>query len=478
MPHESRLKQPIPPKFGVAGLLKEGSPVLFENLFSARHLGHVNDLVVARLRPDASQERGIRALLMLGILEATQRQIPGRPALLECGADAECFAVTVCFEASETEVANPEAVLTEGSTEQAASFLDGVHVAMRSHAHRLFIRVQPETRRFEIGAVILLGGAPVFEVAPGEFKTLEEGPELERVRVPMSAAQAVPPMGYTALGDLDYAKFLVADDPSTQVQPKLVDGKDPSFGSRAGETTGNPEGPEDGEEAWKDPKAGADLDAEKRSWMASMKGKLFKEQNRLEADLKAAMLQIRKLEAESKRKDLDTQKVEDRFRNNMTNLERQLRNKEAVMARMSLAMDQREKQFEKMRRQPAVPAATAAELAALKAVTAEAQDLRAKLQFTQSKLEELKWSGQLLAKRLADAQKAQEEAGPGSAELKKRLDSLTKIANLSKQQGELLNSQVSGLQKEVATLKAENLRLQSENTGLKKGPKGGKGKAA
>ena len=71
-----------------------------------------------------------------------------------------------------------------------------------------------------------------------------------------------------------------------------------------------------------------------------------------------------------------------------------------------------------------------------------------------------------LSEKVAEMQRSGSATSANAGELKKRLDSATKMLSQAKKGNDQLGLQVMNLQKETATLKAEMNRLKSENVAL------------
>ncbi len=213
-------KRALPSTFGVAGIVKEGSHIFYESVFSSRHLGRISDLIVARLKDTGTNERGMRSMLLHSLLEACDQQITGKPALLECGLDDELFAVTVCFQMDAKDAPNVQAFqrkLAEVDGQTGGVPFEGAFFALRQHAHRFFIRIQPIARRFELGAILYFAGPPAEADFLAEEIDLDLGMKVEMVVVPDGEIPGKHHAEYTELGDLDYAKLLADDDPGNLV---------------------------------------------------------------------------------------------------------------------------------------------------------------------------------------------------------------------------------------------------------------------
>ncbi len=213
-------KRALPAAFGVAGIVKEGSHIFYENVFSSRHLGRISDLIVARLKDSGTNERGMRSMLMHSLLEACEQQITGKPTLLECGLDDELFAVTVCFQMDADDAPNVQAFqrkLAEVDGQTGGVPFEGAFFALREHAHRFFVRIQPIARRFELGAVLYFAGPPAEGDIAAEEIDLDLGMRVEMVLVPDGEVPGKHYADYTELGDLDYVKLLATDDPGNLV---------------------------------------------------------------------------------------------------------------------------------------------------------------------------------------------------------------------------------------------------------------------
>lgn len=213
-------KRALPAAFGVAGIVKEGSHIFYENVFSSRHLGRISDLIVARLKDSGTNERGMRSMLMHSLLEACEQQITGKPTLLECGLDDELFAVTVCFQMDANDAPNVQAFqrkLAEVDGQTGGVPFEGAFFALREHAHRFFVRIQPIARRFELGAILYFAGPPAEADIAAEEIDLDLGMRVEMVLVPDGEVPGKHYADYTELGDLDYVKLLATDDPGNLV---------------------------------------------------------------------------------------------------------------------------------------------------------------------------------------------------------------------------------------------------------------------
>ncbi len=219
-PPSSVKKRALPAAFGVAGIVKEGSHIFYESVFSSRHLGRISDLIVARLKDTGTNERGMRSMLLHSLLEACDQQITGKPALLECGLDDELFAVTVCFQMDAKDAPNVQAFqrkLAEVDGQTGGVPFEGAFFALRQHAHRFFVRIQPIARRFELGAILYFAGPPADADTGAEEIDLDLGMKVEMLVVPDGEIPGKHHAEYTELGDLDYAKLLADDDPGNLV---------------------------------------------------------------------------------------------------------------------------------------------------------------------------------------------------------------------------------------------------------------------
>ena len=160
MPPEAQNSKTVSANFGVAGVLASGSRILYENVFSNRNIGRIMDLVVARLREGGADERTMRSILLYSLVEACQHQEQGKPVLLECGIDESHFAVTVSFQADAAESAELSRQAGAFSPQGGEVPFEGLFHVLQGYAHRMFLRYQPESRRYELGTMVYLAGPP------------------------------------------------------------------------------------------------------------------------------------------------------------------------------------------------------------------------------------------------------------------------------------------------------------------------------
>lgn len=217
----------IPPRspesFGVAGILGEGCHVFYENIFSTRHLGRVSDLLSARLKKAGPDELRLRSLLLYSVFEAFKTQVVNlngenltHPLTVECGIDDEKIAVGVAFQAPDGSGPKIDGLAERIRAKSGGDEFDALLRYLFDHAHRLIVRHQSDTRRFEIVSLIGLPGKMESEVHP-------DNKEIQVILI-SSNAEAPKPQAYLELGDIDYGKLLEEDAPG-KAKPQTSSGE-------------------------------------------------------------------------------------------------------------------------------------------------------------------------------------------------------------------------------------------------------------
>lgn len=211
--------------FGVVGILQEDCKIYYDSVFTARHIGRISDLLVAKLKGIVPDELRFRALLLLSLYEAYRQQAKSaqkpageslsEPLTIECGIDGEKIAIGISFFVQAEELLGL-ASIAKNVISRAPNGATEVFLSdLAQDADHLIFRVHVETRRVEVVSMISLGA---LTSASGEIS-------LEVIVLePEQAAQALKGE-YIELGDLDYHRLLADDSIQSNQLPKPATGE-------------------------------------------------------------------------------------------------------------------------------------------------------------------------------------------------------------------------------------------------------------
>lgn len=210
--------------FGVAGLLREDCQVLFEGLFSPRHVGRVSDLIAARLQKSGADELRLRILLLMTFFECYRAQAApaaelgtlAEPLVVECGIDSEKIAIGVSFNLPDNVKVNLNGLADRLKGGRPEGGFEQLLVQMQGAADKLVFRAQPAIRRYEVITLLALSAIDL---------KADTDPDRAHIVVMSTNIDDVPKAAfYTELGDLDYPKLL-RDDARGARAPKTASGE-------------------------------------------------------------------------------------------------------------------------------------------------------------------------------------------------------------------------------------------------------------
>ncbi len=191
---------------GVAGLLKEECDVLYSNVFSAKSVGRVSDLIAARLEDQIKDsEVHVRAAILFTLMEGLLQQSGKRkPVSLECGIDDAHLVICASFEADATAIKEAGSIERIHNTQPSNAF-EFAMTGLLAVCHHVILRTQAAENRVELIGVLALPGVITAE----EIHALDR--KIQIVDLAEKPEESPKTRSYTELGDLDYAKLLKDD---------------------------------------------------------------------------------------------------------------------------------------------------------------------------------------------------------------------------------------------------------------------------
>ena len=206
--------------FGVSGQLSPESEIFYTSLFSTKHLGRVTDLLCARLEKSGVDELKLRVSVIMSVFEAcyglssskgrvkTATPLPF-PLSLEVGVDEEKVAVGISFNLNSAQTLNTEGLpirLADGIPE---GKLEKFLFDIRKNSDLMFLKHDPDSRKFEIVALIAHDAANEGATPSGNETEL---PQLEILTLGRGKTKDAPrAKHYSDLGDLNYPELLRDD---------------------------------------------------------------------------------------------------------------------------------------------------------------------------------------------------------------------------------------------------------------------------
>lgn len=198
--------------FGVASLLEGDSKVYYQSVFSAKHIGQISDLLIAKTKGQTNQELQVRNIILDSLHEIYRLQMEAQdakvtesllePLNFECGLDSEKCAIGVSFLWHENLTSLVDGWVERLLQGKASGRLDSLLRRIAQHAEHVIVRAQPETRRIEI--VSLLSNQPG-DLEPMAVLSAER---LHHCTLGQGIEITTSPSEYIELGDLNYNELL------------------------------------------------------------------------------------------------------------------------------------------------------------------------------------------------------------------------------------------------------------------------------